>query len=151
MASPIIIDLVILCEMCERITFRVGEDKTFQSFNPVLSILSYLLKAPLVPKSTPVVNALFKQRSCIENIFRLVDYDSYHEVLIVHICIVKVIVCVYLVTPGGGCNSWILPLVLNMLFFNISANVVLSVKCVYSFSSTVVYAGSSYTLLTLTY
>ena len=65
--------------MCERITFRVGEDKTFQSFNPVLSILSYLLKAPLVPKSTPVVNALFKQRSCIENIFRLVDYDSYHE------------------------------------------------------------------------
>eukprot|EP00731_Ephydatia_muelleri_P025424 Em0017g507a len=31
---------------------------------------SYLLKAPMVPPGTPVVNALFRQRACIENIFR---------------------------------------------------------------------------------
>ena len=31
---------------------------------------SYLLKAPLVPTGTPVVNALFKQRAAIENILR---------------------------------------------------------------------------------
>ena len=35
-----------------------------------MSILSYLIKAPLVPPGAPVVNALFKQRSCIENLFR---------------------------------------------------------------------------------
>lgn len=70
LAAPIILDLVILCEVCERIKFKVGDDPEFQSFNPVLSLLSYLLKAPLVPSGTPVVNALFKQRSCIENIFR---------------------------------------------------------------------------------
>ena len=35
-----------------------------------MSILSYLIKAPLVPPGAPVVNALFKQRACIENIFR---------------------------------------------------------------------------------
>jgi len=39
-------------------------------FNSVLSILSYLCKAPLVPRGTPLVNALFSQRSCIENILR---------------------------------------------------------------------------------
>lgn len=69
LASPIILDLVILAEVCERITFRVG-DEPFQRFNSVLSLLSYLCKAPLVPRGTPVVNALFRQRACIENIFR---------------------------------------------------------------------------------
>ncbi|CAH3030266.1 unnamed protein product [Porites evermanni] len=70
LAAPIILDLVILCEICERIKFKVEGDQEFQSFHPVLSLLSYLLKAPLVPSGTPIVNALFKQRSCIENIFR---------------------------------------------------------------------------------
>ena len=70
LAAPIILDLVILCEVCERIKFRAGGDTKFQSFNTILSILSYLLKAPLVPSGTPVVNALFRQRACIENIFR---------------------------------------------------------------------------------
>lgn len=42
----------------------------FEQFHSVLSILSYLLKAPAVPPGTPVVNALFRQRACIENILR---------------------------------------------------------------------------------
>lgn len=70
LASPIILDLVILTELCQRITFRVGDSRKFQSFNCVLSILSYLCKAPLVPRDAPVVNSLFRQRSCIENILR---------------------------------------------------------------------------------
>jgi len=70
LASPIILDLVILCEICQRITFKTADTSEWQSFHPVLSILSYLCKAPLVPPGTPVVNALFKQRACLENIFR---------------------------------------------------------------------------------
>jgi len=70
LASPLILDLVIIAEICERITFKVEGDSDYQNFNPVLSILSYLCKAPLVPKGTPLVNALFKQRQCIDNIFR---------------------------------------------------------------------------------
>lgn len=70
LASPIILDLVILAEMCQRISFKTPSEKEYQSFHCVLSILSYLCKAPLVPSGTPVVNALFKQRACIENIFR---------------------------------------------------------------------------------
>ena len=40
------------------------------SFHSVLSILSFLCKAPLVPRGTPLVNALFRQRACIDNILR---------------------------------------------------------------------------------
>ncbi|XP_035674512.1 inositol-3-phosphate synthase 1-A-like [Branchiostoma floridae] len=70
LASPLILDLIILTEMCQRIKFKVGEDTEYQTFHSVLSILSYLCKAPLVPAGTPVINALFRQKSCIENIFR---------------------------------------------------------------------------------
>ncbi|XP_030074263.1 inositol-3-phosphate synthase 1 [Microcaecilia unicolor] len=70
LASPIILDLVILSELCQRITFCTEADPEFQTFHSVLSILSFLCKAPLVPEGTPVVNALFRQRSCIENILR---------------------------------------------------------------------------------
>ncbi|KAK7098960.1 uncharacterized protein [Littorina saxatilis] len=70
LASPIILDLVILTELCQRIQYRVESEPTWHSFHPVLSILSFLTKAPLVPSGTPVVNALSRQRTCIENILR---------------------------------------------------------------------------------
>lgn len=70
LASPIILDLAILTELCQRITFCTEGDPEFQGFHSVLSIVAFLCKAPLVPEGTPVVNALFRQRSCIENILR---------------------------------------------------------------------------------
>lgn len=70
LASPLILDLVILAELCERITIQLDNEPQPRNFNSILSILSYLLKAPLVPAGTPVINALFKQRSCIENIMK---------------------------------------------------------------------------------
>jgi len=70
LASPIIYDLAILAELMTRITYKTDGMSDFEHFHPVLSILSYLLKAPLVPADTPVVNALFKQRACIDNILR---------------------------------------------------------------------------------
>lgn len=70
LASPLILDLVILSELFERVQYKTETDESFQNFNVVLSILNYLCKAPLVPKGTPVINSLFRQRSCIENILR---------------------------------------------------------------------------------
>jgi len=70
LAAPVILDLVILAELTSRISYKTPEMQQFEQFHPVLSILSYLLKAPLVPRDTPVVNALFKQRTCIENILK---------------------------------------------------------------------------------
>jgi myo-inositol-1-phosphate synthase len=72
LASPIILDLAILAELFDRVQVKVHapEVSKFQRFHSVLSMLSYLLKAPLVEPGAPVVNALFKQRACIENVLR---------------------------------------------------------------------------------
>lgn len=72
LATPIILDLIVLAELCTRIQFKRKEDDStwYSNFHPVLTILSYLCKSPLVPKGTPVVNALFKQKACIENVMR---------------------------------------------------------------------------------
>mmetsp|Transcript_26598 Transcript_26598/g.53383 ORF Transcript_26598/g.53383 Transcript_26598/m.53383 type:complete len:366 (-) Transcript_26598:373-1470(-) len=70
LAAPLIIDLVILTELFERISLKKAGQENYERFHPVLSVLSYLLKAPLVPSGTPVVNALFAQRMCLTNILR---------------------------------------------------------------------------------
>mmetsp|Transcript_43827 Transcript_43827/g.70456 ORF Transcript_43827/g.70456 Transcript_43827/m.70456 type:complete len:515 (+) Transcript_43827:102-1646(+) len=70
LASPLIIDLVILAELCERISIKAPGEETFSRMDTVLSFLSFMIKAPLVPKNTPVVNALFRQLMCIKNILR---------------------------------------------------------------------------------
>ena len=70
LATPLILDLAILAEMTSRIEYKTAAMPTFGSLHPIMSILSYLIKAPLVPPGAPVVNALFRQRCCIENIFR---------------------------------------------------------------------------------
>ncbi|KAH6649913.1 Myo-inositol-1-phosphate synthase [Chaetomium tenue] len=75
LASPLIIDLVVIAELMTRIQWKLhsaeGEDaKGYKNFHSVLSVLSYMLKAPLTPPGTPVVNALAKQRAALANIFR---------------------------------------------------------------------------------
>eukprot|EP01098_Paradermamoeba_levis_P007010 TRINITY_DN2915_c0_g1_i1.p1 TRINITY_DN2915_c0_g1~~TRINITY_DN2915_c0_g1_i1.p1 ORF type:complete len:531 (-),score=163.14 TRINITY_DN2915_c0_g1_i1:47-1639(-) len=76
LAAPLILDLVILTELLTRINYKqvaahgVADQSEFLPFHSVLSVLSYLLKAPLVKPDTPVVNALFRQRIALENIFR---------------------------------------------------------------------------------
>jgi len=78
LASPIILDLVILTELCQRVSVRPQGDKDFQSFHSVLALLSFLCKAPLVPSGTPVVNAFFRQRAGIENIMRCVSLSFWN-------------------------------------------------------------------------
>jgi len=70
LAAPIIVDLIILTELCERIWYKTDAQAEFGRMKPVLSILSYLLKAPMVNKGAPVINALFRQRDAIVNLFR---------------------------------------------------------------------------------
>lgn len=70
LATPLIYDLVILGELCERISMRKAGAERWEQFHPVLSLLSYMLKAPLVPNGAPVVNALFAQRQAIINVMR---------------------------------------------------------------------------------
>ncbi|KAF7892413.1 uncharacterized protein EAF01_010493 [Botrytis porri] len=75
LASPLIIDLVVLAEMMTRVQWKAhstdgATTKDYKNFHSVLSILSYMLKAPLTPPGAPVVNALAKQRGALINIFR---------------------------------------------------------------------------------
>jgi myo-inositol-1-phosphate synthase len=70
LAAPIILDLALICELCERIQICSENSTDFESFHPILSLLSYLLKAPMVPSGAPVVNALAAQRQCMVNLFR---------------------------------------------------------------------------------
>jgi len=75
LASPLIIDLVLIAEMMTRISWKIKDEddpapKEYKNFHSVLSILSYMLKAPLTPPGTPVINALAKQRAALTNIFR---------------------------------------------------------------------------------
>lgn len=50
LAAPIILDLAILAEFCTRIQFSTSSKTEPVHLNVVLSLLSYLLKAPLTPK-----------------------------------------------------------------------------------------------------
>lgn len=74
LASPLIIDLVLVTEIFTRIQWKASNAdasaKDYAGFHSVLSVLSYMLKAPLTPPGTPVINALAKQRAALINIFR---------------------------------------------------------------------------------
>lgn len=73
LASPLIIDLVLVAEIMTRIEWKAhsaGTEAKYAGFHSVLSILSYMLKAPLTPPGTPVINSLAKQRAALTNIFR---------------------------------------------------------------------------------
>ena len=70
LATPLIYDLVILGELCERIRIKKDGADNWEAFHPVLSLLSYMLKAPLVPNGAPVINALFTQRQAVINVMR---------------------------------------------------------------------------------
>ncbi|CAJ0958840.1 unnamed protein product, partial [Mesorhabditis belari] len=64
LATPLIYDLTILTELATRISYSVNGSE-WQQFHEVLSLLSLLLKAPVVPPGTPVSNAFMRQYGSI--------------------------------------------------------------------------------------
>ena len=70
LAAPLILDMCLIAELSTRIEFKCEGDEEYHGFHPISVVLSYMTKAPLVPRGTPVVNALSKQRAMLENIFR---------------------------------------------------------------------------------
>jgi myo-inositol-1-phosphate synthase len=70
LATPIIYDLVILSELFERILVKRDTDTEYERFHPILSVLNYFMKAPMVPDGAPVINALFAKRNALVNILK---------------------------------------------------------------------------------
>lgn len=68
LATPLILDLTILTELLTRIKYRdlSTSQADFAPLYPVLSLLSYMCKAPLVKPGTDVVNSLGRQRNALE-------------------------------------------------------------------------------------
>eukprot|EP00708_Paratrimastix_pyriformis_P002347 GAFH01001092.1.p1 GENE.GAFH01001092.1~~GAFH01001092.1.p1 ORF type:complete len:537 (+),score=216.37 GAFH01001092.1:196-1611(+) len=76
LAAPVIIDLACTIELFTRIEVAAagapGSALEYQPFHPLMgSFLGFLLKAPLVAPGVPLVNSLFKQRLCLENLLRV--------------------------------------------------------------------------------
>lgn len=78
LATPLIIDLVIMTEFFSRLTYKKvdenGKEENVDSYDnvyPVLAFLSYWLKAPLTRKGFKPINSLNRQRQALENLFRL--------------------------------------------------------------------------------
>ncbi|KAJ7122432.1 hypothetical protein C8R44DRAFT_786162 [Mycena epipterygia] len=73
LATPLILDLAILTELLTRVQYRKLESadgNKFAPLYPVLSLLSYMLKAPLVKPGTEVVNSLNRQRNALETFLK---------------------------------------------------------------------------------
>jgi len=75
LAIPLIIDLVVITELLTRVQYRkpgegTTEESKFQKIYPVLSLLSSMLKAPLVRPGTDVINGAARQRAAIDHFLR---------------------------------------------------------------------------------
>lgn len=76
LASPLMLDLVLFIELLDRVQVKResvvcgAESQEWESLHSVSSLLSFMLKAPLVPSHAPVVNALMRQRKSIDCMLR---------------------------------------------------------------------------------
>ncbi|WWC68616.1 uncharacterized protein I206_102546 [Kwoniella pini CBS 10737] len=75
LATPLIFDLTILAELITRIKYKSldnkeQEEEEFKSLYSILSLLSYMLKAPLVKPGTEVINSLNRQRNALEQFLK---------------------------------------------------------------------------------
>lgn len=71
LATPLIIDLVIMSEFLSRVTYKKQGAQEYEKFYSVLSFLSYWLKAPLTRPGYQAINGLNKQKQGLENFLRL--------------------------------------------------------------------------------
>lgn len=72
LATPLIIDLVVMTEFLSRVSYKkAGTNEDYSNFYPVLTLLSYWLKAPLSKPGFKPINGLNKQRLAVENLLRL--------------------------------------------------------------------------------
>ncbi|ODV66961.1 Myo-inositol-1-phosphate synthase [Hyphopichia burtonii NRRL Y-1933] len=71
LATPLIIDLVVMTEFLSRVSYKKDNSNEYHNFYSVLTLLSYWLKAPLTKPGYKVINGLNKQRLAIENLLRL--------------------------------------------------------------------------------
>lgn len=71
LATPLIIDLVVMAEFLTRVSYSAVGANEGQSLYPILGYLSYWLKAPLTRKGFQTINGLNKQKQGLENFLKI--------------------------------------------------------------------------------
>ncbi|KAH3684000.1 hypothetical protein WICPIJ_005023 [Wickerhamomyces pijperi] len=74
LATPLIIDLVVMTEFLSRVSYNdleVCDSSDKKTLYPILSFLSYWLKAPLTRQGFQTINGLNKQRLGLENFLKI--------------------------------------------------------------------------------
>eukprot|EP00183_Erythrolobus_madagascarensis_P000042 CAMPEP_0185848730 /NCGR_PEP_ID=MMETSP1354-20130828/3496_1 /TAXON_ID=708628 /ORGANISM="Erythrolobus madagascarensis, Strain CCMP3276" /LENGTH=562 /DNA_ID=CAMNT_0028549163 /DNA_START=12 /DNA_END=1703 /DNA_ORIENTATION=- len=84
LCAPLIVDLAILAELFDRVRLRQlppdepsssqfgkhDDAQEFHKMHSVMSVLGFFMKIPLTPPGEPIINALNRQRGCIDNMLR---------------------------------------------------------------------------------
>ena len=72
LVAPLMVDIVILLELFTRVKIKDERDETVKDFENMVAIYSFIsfLFNPKTPNDTPVINSLFQQRACMENVLR---------------------------------------------------------------------------------
>lgn len=76
LCAPLILDLAIFAELLSRVEYTIEQENgaivedSFSGMESALSILGFYMKIPRTPSHEPVVNALGRQKGCIENFLR---------------------------------------------------------------------------------
>lgn len=70
LCAPLIIDLCIFAELFSRVKYQTSGSTDWRPLSPVMSVLGFYMKIPRVPSGEAIVNALPRQKACIENMLR---------------------------------------------------------------------------------
>lgn len=76
LCAPLILDLAIFSELFSRVQYAVEredgsvQEDSYCGMETALSVLGFYMKIPQTPPGEPIVNALGRQKACIENLLR---------------------------------------------------------------------------------
>ena len=76
LCAPLILDLAVFAELFGRVAYKIeSKDQSngaqdYSTMDPVLSVLGFYMKIPRTSPEEPIVNALGRQKACIENLLR---------------------------------------------------------------------------------
>lgn len=76
LCAPLILDLAIFAELFSRVEYTVERpdgsvaEESYSGMETAMSVLGFYMKIPRTPPGEPIVNALGRQKACIENLLR---------------------------------------------------------------------------------
>lgn len=76
LCAPLILDLAIFAELFSRVEYTVERpngdvvEESYSGMETAMSVLGFYMKIPRTPPGEPIVNALGRQKACIENMLR---------------------------------------------------------------------------------